>query len=158
MMPRLGMAWVELVRSLGEALLEVFQAESEVLGRELGETGKQAGIGAAYVVAAAMIVFWFLGVATLCLVAILALWMPTWAAAGTVGLLLLVTALVLASLGWLRFKSLESPTATVKRRWTDHQDWWSTSLLASAELESRERALPRSEPEAKDEDGSEELE
>ena len=157
-MPRLGMAWIELVQSLGEALLEVFRAESEVLGRELSDTGKQAGIGAAYVAAAAMIVFWFLGVATLCMVAILALWLPTWAAAGTIGLLLLVTAIALAGLGWLRFKRLESPTATVKRRWNDHQDWWNASLLASAGLENRERELPRSESEERPEAGPEERE
>jgi hypothetical protein len=70
----------------------------------------------------------------------------------------LATAMVLAGLGWLRFKSLESPTATVKRRWNDHQDWWHSSLLDSAELENQERALSRSEPEERGKDLSEERE
>ncbi len=99
MIPRIASAWIELARSLGQALLEVLQAESEVLKRELGDTGKQAGIGTALMAAAGMVLFWFLGVATLFLIAVAAIWMPTWAAAGVVGLVLLAIALVLIGLG-----------------------------------------------------------
>ena len=155
MIPKLGSAWVDMVRSLGQGLLEVLQAETEVLGQELGRTGKQAGIGMALVAASAMISFWFLGVATLCVVAILALWMPTWAAAGVVGLVLLLTAAVLAGLAWSRFKSLENPAMTLQRRWVDHQAWWHGRLLASGEVDPGDQALGGPDVNALEEEGSE---
>ena len=79
-----------------------------------------------------MILFWFLGVATLFLVALCAIWMPTWAAAATVAGILLLVAGTLAGLGLHRFKKLENPKNTVVRRWEDHRSWWEGRLIAGA--------------------------
>ena len=82
--------WIELFRSLGQALFEVLRAEMEALGEDLRRSGGQLLRGLALLGGAAAVGFWTLGVLVLALIAVLAIWLPPWAAA------LIVAALGLA--------------------------------------------------------------
>ena len=56
---------------------------------------------------------------------LLALRYPRWGAALIVLAVLVVVALLLALVGYFRVKRLETPAGTVRRRLTEHNQWWS---------------------------------
>jgi len=122
--------WIELFRSLGQALLEVLRAEAEALGEDLRRSGAELLRGLALLGGAAAVAFWTLGVLVLALIAVLAIWLPLWAATLIVAALFAGTTGVLAALGWRRLRRLETPAASVRRRVEDHLDWWQSRLLA----------------------------
>jgi hypothetical protein len=114
--------WIELFRSLGQALFDVLRAEAEALGEDFRRSGHHLVRGLALFGGAAAVGFWTLGVLVLALIAVLAIWLPAWAAALLVAALFATTAGVLAVLGLRQLRRLESPA--------DHLDWWHTRLLA----------------------------
>ncbi|HYL06816.1 MAG TPA: phage holin family protein [Thermoanaerobaculia bacterium] len=122
--------WIELFRSLGLALFEVLRAEMEALGEDLRRSGGQLLRGLALLGGAAAVGFWTLGVLVAALIAVLAIWLPAWAAALLVAALFAGTAGLLAALGWRRLRRLETPAASIRRRVEDHLDWWQHGLLA----------------------------
>ncbi|HEX2224639.1 MAG TPA: phage holin family protein [Thermoanaerobaculia bacterium] len=122
--------WIELFRSLGEALLEVFRAELEALQQDFSRSGRHLGIALALLGAAAVLLFWTVGLLLFTLVLVLDIWLPLWAAALILlGLFALVTG-ILGALGARRIRQVENPVDNVKRRMDDHIDWWQHSLLA----------------------------
>lgn len=123
-------SWIELFRSLGQSFLDLLRAEIDQVVAELGVSAKKAGIGIALLAAAAALGFWWLGVLTYFLIQVVALWLPVWASAGVV---LLVLLLLIGGLGWFgmrKLQSIENPVDTVSRRYDDHLDWWESRLLA----------------------------
>jgi hypothetical protein len=139
--------WIELFRSLGQALFEVVRAEAEALGEDLRRSGGQLLRGLALFGGAAAVGFWTLGVLVLALIAVLAIWLPPWAAALIVAALFAGTAGLLAALGWRQLRQLETPAASIRRRLDDHLDWWQNRLLAEPALAAPEtpesaRGLP----------------
>lgn len=122
--------WIDLLRSLGQALLDVLRAEAAALGVDLRRSAVHLGRGAALASGAAAVMFWTLGIAVLALIALLAIWLPVWGAtlvalgvfAGAAGLL--------AWLAWRQLRQLTNPLADLKRRIDDHLDWWQNRLLA----------------------------
>jgi|SRR5579864_4186541 len=125
--------WIELFRSLGQALFEVLRAEAEALGEDLRRSGSQLLRGLVLFGGAAAVGFWTLGVLVAALVAVLAIWLPAWAAALIVTALFAGTAGLLAALGWRQLRRLETPAASIRRRVEDHLDWWQHGLLAEPE-------------------------
>lgn len=126
-------AWIELFRALGQALIEVVKAELEEVRGRLAASGKQLGLALGLLAAALMIGFWAVALLLFTLVAVLAIWLPQWAAAAIVlGFVLLVMA-VLAAIGVAKLKRFENPTETVGRQWRGHLDWWNRQLLAQGE-------------------------
>lgn len=122
--------WIELFRSLGEALLEVFRAELEALQQDFSRSGRHLGIALGLLGAAAVLLFWTVGLLLFTLVLVLDIWLPLWAAALILlGLFALVTG-ILGALGARRIRQVENPVDNVKRRMDDHIDWWQHSLLA----------------------------
>ena len=122
--------WIELFRSLGESLLEVFRAELEALQQDFSRSGRHLGVALGLLGAAAVLVFWTVGLLLFTLVLVLDIWLPLWAAALILlGLFALVTGL-LAWLGVRRLREVENPVDNVRRRMDDHIDWWQHSLLA----------------------------
>lgn len=63
------------------------------------EKGKRLGVGAGFLAAAGILALYGLGFVLLCAMFALALVLPLWAAAGIVGVVLLVVAVILALMG-----------------------------------------------------------
>lgn len=121
--------WIEMFRGLGEALLEVLRAEVATLQEDLTRSGKIAGGALALLGAALVLSFWIVGLVVFVLIAVLAIWLPLWAAAAIVLGLFIVAAALLAWLGVNRLKQVENPVETFRRRVDDHLDWWQNTLL-----------------------------
>lgn len=126
-------SWIELFRSLGQSLLDVLQAEVEALQGDFARTGRHLGIGAVLLGGAAVVAFWLVGALTFAIGAVLAIWLPVWAAAWIVVGLFLLLALALGIPGWRQLKKAENPAETLKRRLGDHLAWWQDSLLREDE-------------------------
>lgn len=123
-------AWIELFRSLGQALIDLAKAELATLRDELSHSGRTLAIALALFGAAAVVGFWLVGAAIYTLIQVLAIWLPLWGASLLVtGLFALVVA-VLALVGAHKLKGIESPMDTAGRRWEDHLAWWNDRLLA----------------------------
>jgi hypothetical protein len=116
--------WIETFRGLGEALLDVLRAEVATLQEDLTRSGRIAGGALALLGAALVLLFWVFA-----LVAVLHIWLPLWASALIVLALFTGAAALLGWLGVRRFKQVENPVQTVRRRVDDHLDWWQNTLL-----------------------------
>jgi hypothetical protein len=121
--------WIETFRGLGEALLDVLRAEVATLQEDLTRSGRIAGGAMALLGAALILLFWIVGLLIFALVAVLHIWLPLWASALIVLALFAGTAGILGWLGVRRFKQVENPMQTVRRRVDDHLDWWQNTLL-----------------------------
>jgi hypothetical protein len=121
--------WVEMFRGLGEALLEVLRAEVATLQEDLSRSGRIAGGALALLGTALILLFWIVGLLIFAMIAVLHIWLELWAASLIVlGLFLLATG-ILAWMGVNRFKQVENPVQTFRRRVDDHLDWWQNTLL-----------------------------
>ena len=122
--------WIELFRSLGQALFEVLRAEARALGEDFRRSGAELARGLALLGGAAALGFWTLGALILALIAVLAIWLPPWAAALIVTALFAGAAGLLGLLGIRRLQRFESPAESIRQRVSDHLDWWNHRLLA----------------------------
>lgn len=122
--------WLRLFRALGQSLLDVLRAEAVALGEDLSRSAHRllAAIGLA--IALLFVAFWLLGLVLLLAVELLALILPRWGAVGSVAAALVVVGAALAFLARRRWRELESPARTVRRRWSDHLAWWQDRVLA----------------------------
>src|SRR5262245_3993913 len=119
-----GMAgWIELFRSLGESLLEVWRAELAALQDDFQSSGRHLGLALGLFGAALILAFWIVGLLLFVLIALLHVWLPWWGASLVVWLLFLATAGLLAWLGVRRLRKVENPVETVRRRMDSHLDW-----------------------------------
>ena len=136
--------WRRKVRSLGQAFVEVLQAEVESLLLDVQETGRGWAKGSVFFLAAAAFAFWAVGVFTAFAVAVLAIWLSVWQAAGIVLLVLLATTVVLVLVGRRVFLQTQAPTAIVRGHLDDHLGWWRENLAASGApaLEPPEEEAP----------------
>lgn len=123
-------AWIDLFRSLGESLVEVWRAEVATLQGDLERSGRHLGLALAFFGAAAVLGFWIVGLLLFVLVSVLHIWLEWWAAALIVLGLFLLGAGLLGWLGVRRLRQVENPMSTVRRRVDNHLDWWQHGLLA----------------------------
>lgn len=124
---------LELFRSLGQALIELVKAELEALGEEFAGAGKKLAVALALLGAAAAFAFWTVAALLYTVVEVIALWLPRWGAAAIVTGVGLLAVGLLALVGIVRLRRLESPARTVGRRLADHREWWNEQLLAGAD-------------------------
>jgi hypothetical protein len=122
--------WIELFRSLGEALLEVWRAELGTLQDDLQRSGRHLGVALGLFGAAVLLLFWALGLVLFVLVSLLHVWLPWWGASLIVLALFVIAVAVLARLGLGRMRKVENPLETVRRRVDSHFDWWQHGLLS----------------------------
>jgi cytochrome c biogenesis protein CcdA len=122
--------WIDLFRSLGEALLEVWRAELATLQDDLQRSGRHLGVALGLFGAAVLLLFWTVGLVLFVLIALLHVWLQWWAAALIVLALFLIGVAILGSLGLKRIRKVENPLETVRRRVDSHFDWWQHGLLA----------------------------
>jgi len=136
--------WIDLFRSLGEALLEVLRAELAALQEDFGRSGRHFGVALALFGGAAALGFWIIGLVIFVLVTLLNLWLPLWGAALIVLGIFVLTAAILAALGLRRFRKVENPITNVQRRVDDHLEWWQRLLAQPEPLDVS--PAPPSEP------------
>jgi hypothetical protein len=122
--------WIDLFRSLGESLLEVLRAEVATLQDDLQRSGRHFGVALAFFGAAAVLLFWMVGLLLFALIALLNIWLQLWAAALIVLALFVAAIAILGILGKRRLQQVENPMETVRRRVDEHLDWWQHSLLS----------------------------
>jgi hypothetical protein len=136
--------WIDMFRSLGEALLQVWRAELDTLQQDFQRSGRYLGMALALLGAAAALGFWIVGLLLFALVALLHIWLPWWFASVIVLTLFVLVALILVYLGYKRLKLVESPVTTVRRRVDSHLDWWQHGLLAQPKTLDVEPAFTES--------------
>ena len=136
--------WIDMFRSLGEALLQVWRAELDTLQQDFQRSGRYFGVAMAFLGAAVVLGFWIVGLLLFALVALLHIWLPWWGASLIVLALFVLAAAILASLGVKRLKHVESPVTTVRRRMDSHLDWWQHGLLAQPKTLDVEPAVTAS--------------
>jgi len=141
--------WAELIRSLGEALLEVFRAELGALEGDLKGSAKLLGRALLLAALAAAILFWTLGAMTLAAIELMALWLPRWGATLAVTGILLLIVVGIAAWAESTFRRIEPPGDTVRRRWDEHQVWWRVNVLSAGPSDLEDGPAPL-DPETKE--------
>jgi hypothetical protein len=129
--------WLELFRKLGDAFLELIGAEIEALAADFQRGGRNAA-RAALLIAIAFVsgaLAWSLF--TVALVWGLSMVMRGWLAALLVGAVYAVVAIVLAVSARRRWREVEAPLDTVRRRWRDQNTWFRERLLSPASEEEK---------------------
>jgi hypothetical protein len=106
---------VELVSDLPRLIVELLKAELNHLKVEFAEKAKHAGIGMGLIAAAALLLFFALGVLIAAAILGIAVALPAWAAALIVFGGLVVIAVILALIGVRSFKKMDgvAPTQTI---------------------------------------------
>ena len=122
--------WIDLFRSLGESLLEVVRAELAGLQDDFQRSGRHFGVALGLFGAAAVLVFWMVGLLLFALIAVLHIWLALWAAALIVLALFVIAVAILGALGMRRMRQVENPMETVRNRLDNHLDWWQHSFLS----------------------------
>ena len=122
--------WIDLFRSLGESLLEVWRAELATLQDDLQRSGRHLGTALGLLGGALVLLFWIVGLLLFVLIALLHVWLPWWAAALIVLLLFVLSTGLLVWLGVRRLRQVENPVETVRQRLDNHLDWWQHSFLS----------------------------
>ena len=122
--------WIEMFRSLGESLLEVWRAELATLQEDFQRSGRHLAVALGLLGAILILAFWIVGLLLFVLIALLHVWLPWWGSALAVLLLFLAATGLLAWLGVRRLRHVENPIGTVRRRVDNHLDWWQHGLFA----------------------------
>ena len=123
--------WSELVRGLGQALLDVLKAEIRGLETEVQRSGEELQKGVGLLAAAVALLFWTVGALIFAAAAVLAIWLPLWGAALIVAAVFGLAGGLLIHFGLGRLRKFENPLRTARRRFEDHMDWVQGRLLAT---------------------------
>ncbi|MEU1971495.1 phage holin family protein [Microbacterium sp. NPDC019599] len=105
-----------LVGEVPELIRNLVTAEIEAAKAWVRRTSKDAGIGSGWILGALFFLFWAIPVLMAFIIIGLSAWMPLWAAALTVLVLLLVIAAVMGLLGYLRWRKVvksENPVQSI---------------------------------------------
>jgi len=129
--------WLDLFRNLGDAFLDLVGAEVDALSEDLRRGGHHAAraallIGIAFVLAT--LAFSLFSVA---LIWGLSTVMRGWLAALLVGAVYAIAAIGCAMAARTRWRAVEAPVDTVKRRWRDQSLWFREKLLTPAPDEEK---------------------
>jgi hypothetical protein len=121
--------WIELLADVGRAVLELLEAEAKALQEELAVSGRSYLRVLLLFAVTAAVLFWAGGALTFFLVALVALWLPLWGAALSVGGGLILVGLAVAGVGWWKLRHTERPDGVFRRRFDEHVAWFRTRLL-----------------------------
>lgn len=91
------------------------RAEIELAKAELTAIAQDKAISMAAFIFAALVAFFGAHALLFCIGAVLALWLPVWAAAGIVALVLFIIAAIAAYIGYLQLKIDANPSNTIKQ-------------------------------------------
>ena len=118
--------WIDLFRSLGDSLLEVWRAELATLQEDLSRSGRNLGVALGIFGAAAVLLFWIVGLLLFVLVSLLHVWVPWWAASLIVLALFVITAAILACFG------TQTHAAGWRTPWRPCGSGWTATRLVAA--------------------------
>lgn len=106
---------LHLVGEVPELVRNLVVAEIDAAKKWAASAGKNAGIGAGWVVGALFVLFWSVPVFGAFVIAGLSSWWPVWLSALVVFGVMIVIVLVLALLGFLRFRRISkgNPKAAI---------------------------------------------
>ena len=122
--------WLDLFRNLGDALLELVGAEVDALSEDLRRGGHDAARAALLVGIAFVLATLAFSLFTVALIWGLSTVMRGWLAALLVGAVYAVVAIACALAARARWRAVEAPVDTVKRRWREQSAWLHQKLLA----------------------------
>ncbi len=117
-------SWVVLSRELVADVLELADAELEVVREEIGVVAMRLAKAAVLLGAALALSFWVVALVGYVLVAVLSQWLPAWGAGLIVAGFFLLLIAALAAIAIVQIKRLESPVDIVFRHLREHLDWW----------------------------------
>ncbi|WP_203581546.1 phage holin family protein [Microbacterium hibisci] len=95
-----------LLGDIPELIRNLVIAEVDAAKAWLARTAKDGGWGALWVFLALFVLFWSVPVLGTIIIAVLALWMPVWAAALIVFVAMLLLAALFAFIGYRRFRKI----------------------------------------------------
>src|SRR5688572_2859084 len=121
--------WLELLRRLGDAVLELAGAEVDALAADLRRGGQQAARALLLVAVAFVLATLAWALFTLAIVWGLAVLIGTWQAALAVGAVYAVVAVACAAAARRRRRATELPLEIVKRRWHEQHEWLNNRIL-----------------------------
>lgn len=98
--PRPKRSLIDLLTTLPEQVQDLVQREIELVKTELIEKLKAIGTGGGLLLGAVIVLMFFIGVLLTLAIIGLSSWMPPWAAALVVAGVLLITAVILALVGY----------------------------------------------------------
>lgn len=145
--------WLDRLAPVGEAGLELLRAEYGVVSSEIKVSARVLVKSLLLLLVGLFALFWAIGALALVLLEVGALWLPRWAAAGSVLVLFVAAGLIFATVARNRLKSVEPPTRTVRKRLDEHRDWWEDRVARFTPPSRARRRAPgadasTSEPEA----------
>ena len=122
------MSWLGISRQLGQSLLDLLRAEFAALGSDLGASAQRIlRIGGVFA-AALFLLFWAIGILAYLAIELLTIVLPTWGAILSVLVVFLLAAVICGLIGKAKISRLESPAATLSRRFEDHRQWWESRI------------------------------
>lgn len=132
--------WLDLFRSLGEALLDVLRAELAVIWEYWRIWGRNWLVAAVLFVMVLFLTFWLSGLLVVALVhgVMAGFGLELWQAALATAAALLLVMTAIAGVGWVLAKRPENPVATLRRQLDEHRTWLDGKILG--EKESRPTA------------------
>lgn len=131
--------WLELLRRLGDAVLELAGAEVDALAQDLRRGGQQAARALVLVAVASVLGALAWALFTLALVLGLATVIRPWQAALAVGAVYAAVAIGCAVAARRRWLETELPVEVVKRRWREQNAWFRDHILALPPAEGETR-------------------
>lgn len=136
--------WSEVLTPLGEAGWQLARAEYRALSSEVRNAGRKLLAALLLLMAALFALFWAIGALALVVFEAASLWLPRWGSSLVVLGLFLLTGAVVALVARRKLRSIEPPAETVKRRMSEHREWW-----------ERRIASPRRRSQVRNSDGAE---
>ena len=121
--------WLDLLRHLGDAVLDLAAAEAAALAEDLRRGGRQAARALVLLAIAAVLAVVAWALFTLALVWGLATAIGLWQAALLVGAVYAVVAIACTFAARRRFRSIEPPLETVQRRLEEQRTWFRRRIL-----------------------------
>ena len=120
--------WSDLLVPLSEAGLDLVRAEYGVVSSEVRRAARRLAKALLLLLIGLFALFWAIGAVALVVLELGSLWLPRWGAALVDLGLFLVLGLLFAVVARRRLRGIEYPIETVRRRLSEHRDWWDRKI------------------------------
>jgi len=121
--------WSGLLAPLSEAALDLARAEYGVVSGEVRRAARHVAKALFLLLIGLFALFWAIGAVALVVFELGSLWLPRWGAALVDLGIFLALGLLFAVVARRRLRGIEHPVATVRRRLSEHRDWWDRKIV-----------------------------